>query len=267
MLANGSVFDFNTVLTALNAYTNEEQVIRANLNLSDAGKQMQLKTLADKKSGYRPQAAQTLLAAHASLLKRMDANQARRQAALNKAEETWDFERLNYYSRSASSQIAAAGDLVEIAELYNQVVKSGNTHNQRAWCEIGMEKIDSLALGNIGVAGGLLGRMKGDLAKLLMPPEMAAIDKTGAGLVEEAQALRTAAQACIGIYGGWSFGSVSVAVDSTFTDITEAINITSAILPDGRWKVSASVVPLEQVRSARYRAMPSSDETVVVTGV
>lgn len=113
---------------------------------------------------------------------------ARRQRAAQKAEDSWNYERLRYYREQAQSDINGTMSLNDAVKLIRGVVDSSSRERARAYLESGSTVLAKYH-GSSGL-GSSLAWMEQEAAKLTRPPEFDSLDKQENELVNKAVKLR-----------------------------------------------------------------------------
>lgn len=177
------------VMRKANWYSQQLIAIRDDVGLTDGGRERQRLNLLESYELYGKNTAyKEFEAAWSGLKSELESVTRARRAASQRAEDSWNFERLRYYKEQAQSDIIRTMSLREAEKLIRGIVDTGSREQARAYLD-STGVILSKYHGFDGL-GSFLAWMESKAAELTRPPEFDKLDERERELILNAVELR-----------------------------------------------------------------------------
>lgn len=182
-------------------------------NLSDFGRAAKIKKMDELKQAHQAAVLAATKSEIGGYKKRYQELVSREQAANRKAADSWNYERLNYYSNlvkatiersKAVNPLSKKTPLDSVAAEYNKAIDSGDRELARSWAEIGPSAIRAV-FGEDKRAAGIVRQMESDLSNILDTSELVKIRMEGKTLADNILELKAGVENLIPFFGTGGF--------------------------------------------------------------
>lgn len=183
-----AIDDAQAVLDKLSWYSRQLLAIHRDESLTAAGRERQYFNMAQSFELYGKTAYNGFEAAWRKLKSELASLDSRRRAASQRFDDSWSFERLQYYKAQAITDIGRFYSMQECEKHIRSVVATGSKEQVRAYLESSTAVLNRFR-GQVGV-GGLVKWMDDEAARLTRPPEFDKYDEQESELISQVVKLR-----------------------------------------------------------------------------